>query len=233
MKSKIILTAYLIACAFTILSNTIGFRDGMLWSKIAIVPLIAYYYLVKSNHKINYFLAGILLSCYLGDIYILVSPNDHTVVEVACFFTAYVLLIFYLLPNFLRMKWHKYENVLLIVSSSVALAILAYFILSLKFEKIEIGTIMLVSYGLTLSFLMLISIVQYFRTSTEVSFNLLFACLFFYCSDSFYVINKFYEPFFIFDLIQITTQVFSYYFLVHFFILREQNVQSYTKIDLP
>jgi hypothetical protein len=232
MKSKIVLIAYFISCIFTILSNTIGFRDGMLWSKIVIVPIIAYYYLLKSNYKINFLLVGVLLCCYLGDIYILLSPNDHTSVEIVCFFSAYLLLTFYLLPDFLKINYRFYENLVLIVSSSAVLTILAYYILNLKFEKIEIGTMVLVSYGTTLSFLMLISIAEYFRKSTGASFNLLFACLFFYCSDSFYIVNKFYEAFFIFDFIQITTQVFSYYFLVNFFVLREQKTSFYTKIDL-
>jgi hypothetical protein len=68
MKAKIALIVYFIACLFTIVSNTIGFRDGMLWSKVAVVPEIALYYLAKSNYKINVLLGGVLLSCYLGDI---------------------------------------------------------------------------------------------------------------------------------------------------------------------
>ena len=233
MKSKIVLLVYFIACISTIVSNTVGFRDGMLWSKVAIVPAIAFYYFLKSNRKINVLLSGVLLSCYLGDIYILISPNDHTSVEIACFFTAYLLLVFYLLPDFLKIKWSYKENLVLIAITSFVLAILAYLILTLKFEKIDISMIVLLLYGVMLSFLMLISIVDYFRSSTEVSLNLLFACVFFYFSDSFYIINKFYLSFSILDFVQIVTQVFSYYFLVNFFVLREQKLASYTNIDLP
>lgn len=223
MKARIALIIYFISCLFAIVSNTIGFRDGMLWSKVTIVPAVALYYLIKSKYKINVSLIGVLFCCYVGDIYILISPNDHTSVEILCFFFAYLLLVIYLLPNFLKIKWRYNQHLVLMILSCVALAVLAYLILTLQFEKIQIGIIMLVLYAITLSFLMLISIVEYFRKSNKASFNLLIACMFFYFSDSFYIIDKFYLAFFILDFVQLITQVLSYYFLVNFFMLSKNK----------
>lgn len=223
MKSKIALILYFISCLFTIVSNTIGFRDGMLWSKVAIVPAIALFYVIQSKYKMNVLLSGVLLSCYLGDIYILISPDAHTSVEILCFLTAYLLLVFYLLPEFLKIKWRYSENLALVILTATALATLAYFILGLKFEKIGTSLSVLVFYGITLSFLLLMSIVEYFRSNNKASINLVIACIFFYFSDSFYIIHKFYLSFAILDFVQITTQVLSYYFLVHFFLLAEKK----------
>jgi hypothetical protein len=205
----------------------------MLWSKVAIVPAITFYYLIKRNYKINFLVAGILLSCYLGDIYILMSPNDHTSVEILCFFSAYFLLVFYLLPDFLTIRWRDNENVALIIFTSFALVVLAYLILNLKFNKLGTNFIVLLTYGVTLSFLLLISIVSYFRSITKASFNLVVTCIFFYFSDSFYIINKFYLSLSVLDFVQIGTQVLSYYFLVNFFILNEEKSIPYTNMDLP
>jgi hypothetical protein len=233
MKSKIALITYFLAALITVASNTVGFRDGMLWSKVAIVPAISFYYAIKSNYKINVLLVGILLSCYLLDIYILISPNNHTEIEILCFFSAYFLLVFYLLPDFLKLQWKHNENLALIICTSFVLIVLAYLILNLNFNKIGTNFIVLLVYGITLSFLLLISIVECFRSTTKGTFNLVVACIFFYFSDSFYVITKFYLPLSILDFVQIATQVLSYYFLVNFFILNEQKRTLYTNIDLP
>ena len=223
MKSKIALILYFFSCLFTILSNTIGFREGMLWSKVAIVPAISYFYFVQSNYKINILLSSVLLSCYLGDIYILICPSAHTFVEILCFLIAYLLLIFYLLPNFLKIKWRYSDDLTLILLTSTALAVLTYFILDLKFDRIGTNFSILVLYGVALSFLMLISIVTYFRSNNKAHINLVITCIFFYFSDSFYIIHKFYLSFAILDFVQITTQVLSYYFLVNFFLLSEKT----------
>jgi hypothetical protein len=50
----------------------------MLWSKIAIVPLIAYYYLVKANHKINNFFRY-NIELLFSDFIFFDKSNDHTV----------------------------------------------------------------------------------------------------------------------------------------------------------
>ena len=223
MKNKIALIVYVISCLFCVVSNTIDFRNGMLWSKVAIIPAIAIYYLLKSNFKINILLSGVLLSCYLGDIYILISPNDHTTVEILSFLTAYLLLVFYLLPNFLKIKWKYSENGNLLVITSAALAILAYSILALKFDKIVTGLPVLIFYAITLSSLLLMSIIEYFRSNSKASMHLVVACILFYFSDSFYIITKFYLAFSILDFAQLVAQVLSYYFLVHFFIRNEKT----------
>ncbi|MFT5253856.1 MAG: hypothetical protein ACI87N_002908, partial [Flavobacteriales bacterium] len=143
-------------------------------------------------------------------------PNNHTSVEIICFFTTYLLLVFFLLPSFLKIKWRHNENLVLTIFSALAIVVLAYFILTLEFEKIEISFIVLVLYGITLSFLLLISILEYFRKVNKAAFNLLIACIFFYFSDSFYIIDKFYLALFMLDFVQTIAQVLSYYFLVNY-----------------
>ena len=221
MRSKIVLTLYFAACFSAIVFNTVGLKQGMLWSKVVLIPAIACYYLAVVNNKKNWLIGSIFLSCYIGEIYVLVSSKEYVTVSILSFLAAYFLLLLYLLPDFLKIKWSNYHNLILIVATAVSLVVLDYFILSLQFEKLESSLTFLAIYSFFLSALLLISVVHYFRRSTLITLNLLIACLFFYFSDSFSIIDKFYLSSSVFDFVQISTQVFSYYFLVQFFILKE------------
>lgn len=221
MKSKIFLILYFVACFFAIAFNTIGEREAMLWSKVVLLPAIVCYYLAVGNIKVNWLLGSIFLSCYIGEIYVLINPKDYITVSILSFLLAYLLLILYLLPEFLKVKWSNLNTLILIIATVISLLVLDYFILSLHFEKLESSLTFLALYSFFLSTLLLISVVHYFRRSTLTTLNLLIACLFFYFSDSFSLIDKFYLSSSVFNFVQIATQVFSYYFLVQFFILKE------------
>ena len=222
MKSRFVLAVYLISCLVSIVCNTIDLRDGMLWSKVIIVPAITFYYILKNdNNSIGVLPLGILFCFYVGDIYILLNPNDHTTIEIYCFFSGYTLLLIYLLPRYLSFKLNFTKNSIIVFFAAFALTILSYFILSLEFEQLKVSFSSLILYGIVLSLLMLVAIIKYFGNSNKAYFNLMIACLFFCFSDSFYIITKFYLSSSVFNFVQIATQVFSYYFLVQFFILKE------------
>lgn len=229
MKSRFALAIYLISCLVSVVCNTINLRDGMLWSKVIIAPAIAFYYILKNdNNSTGVLPLGILFCFYFGDIYILFSPNDHTTIEIYSFLAGYTLLLIYLLPRYLSFKLNFTKNSNIAFFAIFALTILAYFILSLEFEQLKVSFSSLILYGIVLSLLMLIAIIKYFGNSNKAYFNLMIACLFFYFSDSFYIITKFYLSFIVLDFFQILTQVFSYYFLVQFFILKELKVKCFT-----
>lgn len=223
MKNNIVKAVYFAACLFAILCNSLGYIDGMLWARAAALPAIVYYYLRVSNFKINCLISGIFIFCYIGEIYSLISPNDHLIIDVICFLLAYLTLIVYLVPNFSKINWKHPYNLVLIAFASTSLLIIGYLVLTLKLEKIDISTSILIFYGIVVSILLFISIMEYFRKNTLVSVHLLIACIFFYFSDCFYIINNFYLAFFVFNFVQIVMQVLSYYFLVNFFILNEQK----------
>lgn len=215
---------YFSACFATIFFNTVGQEDYMLWSKVFIVPSIALYYLSITSYKVDFVKAGIFGFSFIGDIYRLISPNNFETGQIICFLASYILLLYYIFPSFIQINLkHKY-NILLIALIVFLLTTLAYFILSLKFEKMQINMSFLIFFSIILETLLCIAIVEYSRKATNVTVSLLMLVIFFVFSDCFYIINKFYLAFSVFDFIQIFTQVFTYYFLVNFFISHEKEM---------
>lgn len=227
MKLKsVIKVLYFLACIFTILFSTIGKIDWMLWAKAFVLPSALWYYLNATNYKIDFIQAGVFLSCFIGDIYRLIFPNNYVTGEVLSFLTAYILLLYYIFPSFIKINLRYKYNLLLIVLIIVSLSTLSYFILTLKFEKMQINILYLILYSIVLETLFCIAMVEYNRRITLVSVNLLMLIIFFVFSDMFYMIDKFYLSFIVFKFTEILTQVFSYYFLVNFFILNDKQINK-------
>lgn len=224
MKIKtVIKVLYISICVLTIAFNTLGETNLMLWAKTLVVPSIFWLYLLMTNFKIDFIKTVIFLSCYIGDIYRLLFPHNYENGQVLFFFLAYIFMLYYMFPSFIRINlMHKYNMILLIVTA-LCLSTLAYFILNLKFENMEIDSVALVPFGIVLEALMCIAIIEYSRKITLVTTNLLMLIIFFVFSDCFYILNRYYIAFFLFDFLQITTQVFSYYFLMNYFITAERE----------
>ena len=215
---SIIQIAYILFCIATITFNTIGIMEYMTWSKAFVVPLALLLYLQHSTWRITYLKASIFLCCFLGDTYRLIMPYNYETGQVICFLTAYLLLLYYLFPQFISENIRQKKHMFIVTATIICLTALAYFILNLNFEKLETNYYILLFYSLILSLLICVSIVEYNRKPDAVSVNLLMLTMFFVFSDCFYIINKFYLPFSLLNFIQITTQVFSYYFLIHLFL---------------
>jgi hypothetical protein len=227
MKLQSVIKAlYFLACIFTILFSTIGKIDWMLWSKAFVLPSALWYYLNATNYKIDFVQAGVFISCFIGDIYRLIFPNNYETGQVLSFLTAYILLLYYIFPSFIKINLKYKYNLLLLVLIVISLSTLSYFILTLKFEKMQINILYLILYSVILETLFCVAMVEYNHRITLVSVNLLMLIILFVFSDMFYMIDKFYLSFIVFNFTQIFTQVFSYYFLVIFFILNNKQINK-------
>ena len=218
MPKIIAKAAYVFFCLSTIYFNTVDNMEGMTWSKAFVVPTILLVYLQHSNWKISFLKAAIFASCFLGDTYRLISPDNYETGQVLCFLIGYLFLLYYLFPEFIKKNLQQKQNVFITALTVTCLTSLSYFILNLNFDALETNPYILMFYSLILAILICTAILEYNRKPDEVSVNLLMLTMFFVFSDAFYIINKFYLSFSLFNFIQITTQVFSYYFLLNLFL---------------
>ena len=108
----------------------------------------------------------------------------------------------------------------------ILMAYLSITILSLKFEKMRSDFSILIIYSVVLSVLICISVVSYIARSTYVFLNLVLMAICFMISDMFYVLNGFYLPLSAFRLIEMITQVFSYFFMVNYFIGNDKFITT-------
>ena len=215
---------YFTACALTILFDLAGQESLVFYAKSLVVPSIFIYYLTTNNYKIDLIKAGIFLFSFIGDVFVLMNYDDSEIGSVLSFMMVYLLLIIYLIRGFNNLKFNK-SDILTMLGVVVLMTYLSVTILSLQFEKMKTDFSIIVIYSVVLSVLICISVVSYIARSSYDFLNLVLMATCFMLSDIFYVLNGFYLPLSAFSLIEMTTQVFSYFFMVNYFIENDKIIK--------
>jgi len=204
---------YFTACALTILFDLTGQESLLLYAKSIVVPSIFIYYLTTNNYKIDLIKAGIFLFSFIGDVFILMNYDDSEKGSVLSFIFVFFMLIVHLIRDFKTLKFNK-SDIITMLGVVILMAYLSITILSLQFEKMKTDFSIIIIYSIVLSVLICISIVGYITRSTYAFLNLVLMATCFMLSDIFYVLNGFYLRLSAFGLIEMITQVFSYFFMV-------------------
>ncbi|MFV5701821.1 lysoplasmalogenase family protein [Flavobacterium sp. XS2P12] len=219
------LILYFSACILTVLFNLLGQESFVLYTKSIVVPSIFIYYLTTNNYKIDLIKAGIFLFSFIGDVFILMNYNDSETGSVLSFLIVYMLLIVHLFQSLKKIKFDRIAILSLLIVI-IVLVILSITILSLQFEKMKTDFSVIVIYSIVLSALICMSVVNYVAKGTFVFLNLLLMSIFFMFSDIFYVLNGFYLSLSVFSLIEMATQVISYFFMVNYFIANDKFINK-------
>ena len=219
------LILYFSACILTILFNLIGQEALVLYAKSIVVPSIFIYYLTTNNYKIDLIKAGIFLFSFIGDVFILMNYNYSETGSILSFLIVYILLIVHLISGLKKIKLDRIDILSLIIVI-IAMVILSTTILSLQFEKMKTDFSIIIIYSIALSILICISVIKYIAKGTFVFLNLLLMSVCLLLSDIFYVLNGFYLSLSVFSLIEMATQVFSYFFMVNYFIANDKSINK-------
>lgn len=219
------LVFYFIACTLVVLFKIMENDSLVLYVKSIIVPLIFIYYLITNNYKISWIKALIFLFCFMGDIFNLLQFNDSGLGALLSFLFVYVLLLKLAVDDFKYSKFIKDDYFSMLVSFFFIAAI-CISILSLNFERIELDFSLYILYGITLSLLTFFSIINYLKKGNYTFFCLVIMCVCSMISDAFFVINKYYLNLYAFSFINVFVQVFSYFFMVTYFIENDKYHQS-------
>ncbi len=189
------------------------------------VPSIFIYYFTSNNYKIDLFKAGVFLFSFIGDVFILMDYEDSETGSVLSFLIVYVLLVIPLIGGLKKIKLDKVALVSLIIVI-IAMVVLSTTILSLQLEKMKTNFVILVIYSIVLSTLICISVVKYVAKGTFAYLNFLLMSVCLLLSDIFYVLNGFYLSLSVFSLIEMLCQVFSYFFMVSYFIEKDKSLRK-------
>ncbi|MFV8466546.1 lysoplasmalogenase family protein [Flavobacterium sp. LB1P62] len=219
------LILYFSACILTVLFDLLGQESLVLYANSIVVPSIFIYYLTTNNYKIDLIKASVFLFSFIGDAFILVNYNDSETGSVLSFLIVYMLLMVHLFQSLKKIKFDRIAVFSLIIVI-IALVILSTTILSLQFEKMKTDFSIIIIYSIVLSMLICISVVNYIAKGTFAFLNLLLMSVFFMFSDIFYVLNGFYLKLSVFSLIEMATQVFSYFFMVNYFIANDKSINK-------
>ncbi|MFV7236653.1 lysoplasmalogenase family protein [Flavobacterium sp. ZB4R12] len=190
-----------------------------------VVPSIFIYYFTTNNYKIDLVKAGIFLFSFIGDVFILMDYNDSETGSVLSFLIVYLLLAIPLISGLKKIKFDKIDILSLLIVI-IVMVVLSTTILSLQLEKMKTDFSIIIIYSIVLSMLICISVVNYVAKGTFAFLNLLLMSVCLLLSDIFYVLNGFYLSLSVFSLIEMTCQVFSYFFMVNYFIANDKWVNK-------
>jgi hypothetical protein len=219
------LILYFTACIFVVLFKVLEYDLYVLYLKSIIIPLVFIYYLITNDYKISWTKALIFLFCFLGDIFNLLNFDISALGALLSFLIVNLLLLKLSYQDFRRLKFSKSDRLPIFVSFFF-ITIISTSILSLKFEKMKFDLSLYIIYGIILSLLIFVSITNYIKKTNFTFLNLVVMCICSMVSDVFFLINKYYLSLYAFSFIHIFVQVFSYFFMVTYFIENDKYLQK-------
>ena len=196
--------------------SLMGDDMSAIYAKSIVVPSIFIYFFIENNYRLNFKKAAIFFFSFIGEIYYILDNNLTEVTPMICFMLVYILLISMMLRDLETIKFIKEKRTqILILVLFISVFILT--ILNLKFEDLQFNFSYFIVYGIVLGIVTLLTFTNFILKPSYSFFNLVLMSICFVFSDVFYLINNFYFPLTAFKVLGISTQVFSYYFMVQYF----------------
>lgn len=193
--------------------------------KPMITPAIYFYYWQETKGKVGLAPSLVLWLFYIGDMMILIEYEEILVPLMTLNLTAYLILGFYLTKDLLRVKNPQIGSSTILIICIVVFFLLSllYAALTLVFSATDTNYGLLVVYGITLVLLAVETVAYYILKNDTASFYLLITILCLVICDLFYVLYNYYATLTVFININIFCQAISFYFLVKFFIYRNED----------
>lgn len=169
--------------------------------------------------------ALVFLFCFIGDIFNLLNFSISALGALLSFLVVNLLLLKLSYDDFRSLKFGERDRFPILITF-LFIATICTSVLSLQFENMVLDFLLYVIYGIVLSLLTFVSITNYIKKPNYAFLNLAIMCLCFLISDAFFLINKFYLSLYALSFIGITVQVFSYFFMVTYFIENDKYLMK-------
>ncbi|HQK38939.1 MAG TPA: lysoplasmalogenase family protein [Flavobacterium alvei] len=219
---------YFAATTLVVLFKIFEWDSYVLYAKSIIIPLLFIYYFITNNYKIGRIKALIFLFCFIGDLFNLLNFTFSALGALLSFLVVYLLLLKLTYDDFRSLKFKNKDRFPVLITF-LFVATISTSVLSLQFENLALDFSLYVIYAIILSLLVFVSISNYIRKPNYTFFNLAIMCLCFLISDAFFVINKFYLSLYALSFIGVSVQVFSYFFMVNYFIENDKYLLKQIK----
>lgn len=223
------LILYWLSSFFFVLFFMLDYGYPTLVAKSAVIPSIAMFYYNSRPRKFQPIPLAVLLFSYIGDVAVLIDSVDFFVYSAYAFFVVYLLLIVYAVSD-LKTVSFKRRDIQISVLVSCLLIYLVVSVLEMQFSNPKGQSFIYLVYALILTILAILVFSGYIAKGSlqYLNFGLAVAC--FVASDVFYSIKSFYVYSDFIQMLTISMQMLSYYFLVQYFILREEAEARSIKI---
>nr|WP_294939157.1 hypothetical protein [uncultured Flavobacterium sp.] len=193
--------------------------------KPMITPAIYFYYWQSTKGKVGIMPSLIIWLFYIGDMMILIEYEDILVPLITLNLAAYLIWGFYVTKDLLHIRNPHISGFTILIICLVILFLLSllYGALTLVFSAADSNYGLLVVYGVTLVLLAVEAVTYYSLKNNSSSFYLLVGIFSLVICDLFYVLYNYYAPLEVFININVSCQAISFYFIVKFFITRNED----------
>jgi hypothetical protein len=220
------LILFFVASFFAILFKMLEYNSLVLYAKSIIIPSLFIYYLVSNNYRVTLTKALIFLLCFMRDVFILLNIKESALGSFLSILFVYLILLILSLKDFRGLKFN-YKDSTSILTLVLLLGTICYSVLNLKLEGLDLSFSLYVIFGIVLTLLSVVVLSNYIKNESYVFVNSMMMCVCFIITDIFFVLYNFYFKLYVFSLISVVTQVLSYFFMVKYFIAKDQ-----VKVDL-
>jgi len=219
--SKVALMLYMVCSILAVTATIIGNETVVLLSKPAVIPAIFFYYLsVKRKRKVDLYFILVLALSFAGDTIALLKLENETEILMIPFFLSYVLLLKFAIEDVRKMKFNI-SGVLLSVFVFLFLMYILYSLIELFSDMYADLVVPVIIYGIVLGTFVSIAVYCFYSKNSSFTFYLAMAALLSVVSDVFYIMFSLIFHFPSFNYFELTVQLFSYFFIVKYFVLRK------------
>lgn len=212
---------YFAACILAVIATVMHSETLLIFSKPVVIPAIFFYYLSVKKAEFNAWYAIFLLLTFIGDSIVLLDLENETIYIMVPYVLSYLILLYFISVDVGKLRFS---------SSGLAVALFVFgLLMATAFTLIQFFhegcrplAIPVLVYGAILGLQGGLAAYHFHVSATNMSFYLAMSALFNCVSDVFYVIFTLIVT----DLPQfqslgIALQIFSYYFVIKYFVLRK------------
>lgn len=224
-KKKYILYAFALVSALYILSSLFKIRELELLSKPLFIPILLYYYLRKTNKNFEISVVICFVSFYIGEMLMLNDPEVFYLPSLFFFLIPYKIILYHIstdLSSILKNKKLDKSNLFLLIVLGLLIFLFVSVILTINTGEI-LEKIILYAYGFSLILLCFLSVFLYVLKNSKANVFLLMMVIAFIVSDMYFIFIKKIDSNWVFILVNLVTQMFSYYFFVNYVVLKKRN----------
>ena len=223
------LILFFVTSALVVLFKLLDCESLVLCGKSIIVPSLFIYYLVSNNYKITFFKGLIFILLFLRDVFTALNIRESPMGALLSVLLIYVLLLYLAQKEIKHLKF-SYKDSFSVLILILGISAICYSVLNLELENLELDFSLYVVFGIVLSILSIISIINYIKKGSYAFFNSMLMCICFIITDVFFVVYKFYFYNYVFILISIITQFLSYFFMVNYLLEKDKILDDLNEL---
>ena len=211
---------YFVACILAVLATVIGSDDLLTFTKPIVIPAILFYFLSVKKAKFNIWYGVFLLLTFIGDTIILLALDNEMMYILVPYILSYLILLRFIIADVAKLPFSKtgFAVGIFVFGLIVGAAFTLISFFDVQHQSLEIPVLV---YGFILALQAGLSAYHIHGSNSNMSFYMAMTALFNCVSDIFYVIFILIAPTPEFLPIDIALQIFSYYFVIKYFIYRK------------